>query len=114
MEYKIDATGKKLGRIASQAALLLTGKNKADFQRHILPKSRVMIENASKMSLDPEKFSAKIYKRFSGYPGGLKHVTTEKIISKKGYGEILRIAIKRMVPSNRLRDKIMKNLSVKE
>ena len=49
MEYKIDATGKRLGRIASQAALLLTGKNKVDFQRHILPKSQVTIENASKM-----------------------------------------------------------------
>lgn len=114
MEYKIDATGKRLGRIASQAALLLTGKNKVDFQRHILPKSQVTIENASKMFLDPKKFSAKMYKRFSGYPGGLKYITTEKIISKKGYGEILRIAIKRMIPSNRLRDKIMKNLTVKE
>lgn len=114
MEYKIDASGKKLGRIASQAALLLMGKNKADFQRHVLPKSRVTIENASKMSLDPKKFSAKTYKRFSGYPGGLKHIAAEKIISKKGHGEILKIAIKRMVPSNRLRDKIMKNLTVKE
>lgn len=114
MEHKIDASGKSLGRVASLAAVLLMGKDKADFQRHILPKSKVVVENASKMSLDPKKFSVKTYKRFSGYPGGLKHVAAEKIISKKGYGEILKIAIKRMVPANRLRDKIMKNLTVKE
>ncbi len=114
MEHKIDATGKSLGRVASQAAVLLMGKNKADYQRHVMPKSKVLIENASKISLPQKKFSVKTYKRFSGYPGGLKHVALEKIVAKKGYGEILKIAIKRMVPANRLRDKIMKNLTVKE
>lgn len=114
MEHKIDATGKALGRIASRAAVLLMGKDRADYERNVLPKNRVLIENASKMSLDQKKFSVKTYKRFSGYPGGLKYVAAEKIISKKGYGEILKIAVKRMIPANRLRDKIMKNLTVKE
>ncbi len=113
MEYKIDATGKSLGRIASQAAVLLMGKNKADFQRHIVSKAKVTVENASKMSW-PEKLSEKIYKRYSGYPGGLKKISAGKIASQKGRGEMIKIAVKRMVPQNRLRDRIMKNLTVKE
>jgi len=114
MEHTIDAQGKKLGRIASAAASILMGKNRADFARNIIPEVKVKIENAGKISITNRKMGDKIYKSYSGYPGGLKETSMKKVVSDKGMREALKIAIKGMLPKNKLRDRMMKNLIIKE
>ena len=69
MEYQIDAQGKKLGRIASEAATVLMGKNRTDFARNVIPEVKVKIINSSKISTTNKKMDQKIYKNYSGYPG---------------------------------------------
>jgi large subunit ribosomal protein L13 len=114
MNYDIDAQGKKLGRIASEAASVLMGKNRVDFVRNAIPNVKVKIANAGKISITNKKMSNKIYKNYSGYPGGLKERTMKKVVSDKGMKEVLRIAIKGMLPKNKLRDRMMKNLIINE
>lgn len=114
MEHKIDATNKSIGRVASEAAQFLMGKNSTSYARNIAPKVKVEIENASKMKILPSKREQKTYKRFSGYPGGLKETSMEKMIEKKGYAPLLEHAVHGMLPGNRLRDKMMKNLKITE
>ncbi|MFA5831156.1 MAG: 50S ribosomal protein L13 [Candidatus Paceibacterota bacterium] len=110
--YTIDAEGKKLGRIASDAARHLIGKTTPAFQRNAIKGEKVRIINASKVHLEPKKLTDKVYKRYSGYPGGQKERRMEEVIAIKGYKEIFVKAIHGMVPSNRLRAQIMKNLEV--
>jgi large subunit ribosomal protein L13 len=112
--YQIDAEGKALGRVASMAAVALRGKNLPTFERHILPKVEVTIINASKLSITTAKRKNHMRKRYSGYPGGLKEVSWQELITKKGYAEPLRLAIKGMLPSNRLRPHLMKQLQITE
>lgn len=112
--YEINAEGKALGRVASMAALALRGKNQPTFQRHILPKVEVKIVNASKLAISTAKRQNHMRKRYSGYPGGLKEISWQELITKKGYAEPLRLAIKGMLPANRLRPEIMKNLHITE
>ena len=114
MEYKIDAQGKKLGRIASEAASVLMGKNRADFVRNAIPDVKVKISNAGKISVTLKKMENKVYKSYSGYPGGLKERSMKKVVSDKGMKEALRIAVKGMLPRNKLRDRMMKNLIIAE
>lgn len=114
MKYEIDATAKKLGRIASEAASILMGKNRTDFARNITPDVEVVISNTSKLSTTNKKMENKIYKNYSGYPGGLKETTMKKVVADKGMKEALRIAIKGMLPKNKLRDRMMKNLTITE
>ncbi|GMQ94972.1 MAG: 50S ribosomal protein L13 [Patescibacteria group bacterium] len=115
MEHKIDATDRPIGRVATEAAIVLRGKNTVQFQRNIAPSVKVEIVNASKATgFNPKKMQEKTYKRFSGYPGGLKIITMERIIEKKGYGEVFRKAVYGMLPANKLRKIMMKNLTVAE
>ena len=113
MEYTIDATEKKLGRVASEAAILLMGKNSTDFKRNEVAKVKVNITNADKLDLTKKKLDTKEYKRYSGYPGGLKIRKMSQVIDKKGYGEVIEKSVYGMLPANRLRAKIMKNLIIK-
>ncbi len=114
MEYKIDAENKKIGRISSEIATILMGKNTPDFEKHKIAGNTVVVSNASKLSIDPKKLEEKEYERYSGYPGGLKFDTLSKLIEKKGYGEVLRNAVHGMLPANKLRAKLMKNLIINE
>ena len=114
MEHVIDAQNKKLGRLASEAASILMGKNRADFVRNAIPDVKVKILNAGKISVTNKKMDAKVYKNYSGYPGGLKERTMKKVASDKGMKEVLRIAIKGMLPKNKLRDRMMQNLTIIE
>ncbi len=114
MKHTIDAAGKKLGRVASQAAIHLLGKDQVNFVRNRAVGGNVEIINASKIDVSEKKLSQKQYDRYSGYPGGLKSPTMRDVIAKKGYKEIFTLAIYGMLPSNKLRAKIMKNLSIKE
>lgn len=112
MDYQIDAQGKKLGRIASEAASLLMGKNRTDFVRNTAPEVKVKIVNAGKLSVTNKKMEQKTYKNYSGFPGGLKERTMKKVVFDKGMKEAMRIAIRGMLPKNKLRDRMMKNLII--
>lgn len=112
MNYEIDAQGKKLGRIASQAAALLMGKNRTDFVRNAIPEVKVKVINAAKLDVTNKKMEAKSYKYYSGYPGGLRTPSMKKVVADKGMKEALSIAIKGMLPKNKLRDRMMKNLII--
>lgn len=114
MKYKIDATNRKLGRVASEAAVFLLGKNRTDFAKNTVAQVAVEIVNASKADISEKKLTEKKYTRYSGYPGGLRAPSMRNVVEKKGYAEIFTLAVYGMIPSNKLRAKIMKNLSVKE
>lgn len=110
--YKIDAQGKAIGRVATEAASVLMGKTSPSFQKHLVADIKVVIENASKAKIDPRKLGAVREKLFSGYPGGLKERTLAHMIEKKGFGEVFIHAIGKMIPRNRLHNDRMKHLTV--
>ncbi len=114
MEYTLDAQGKSMGRIATEAAMKLMGKNAPTYKPNVAPEVSVRIVNASKANISEKKKGEKTYERYSGYPGGLKSSTMEEVIAKKGYGEVFRMAVKGMLPKNKLQAVMMKNLTVEE
>ncbi len=114
MKYTLDAENKAVGRVATEAAVLLMGKNMPNFQRNVAPEVTVTITNTSKAKIDPKKRGQKTYSRYSGYPGGLKQPTMDDLIAKKGYGEVFREAVSGMLPKNKLRTIMLKNLKVTE
>jgi len=114
MKYTIDATGKKLGRVATEAATLLMGKNTPTYARHEESGNTVEIVNAGGLSITPKKMTDTTYTRYSGYPGGLKISRMEQVVEKKGKSELVRIAVKGMLPKNKLQARMMKNLTISE
>lgn len=112
MELIIDAQGKRLGTVASEAAHKLMGKHEPTFSKHAPVAHQVKIVNASKLSLTEKKPKQKTYQRYSGYPGGLKSLTMNQIIEKKGHAEVLRLAVYGMLPRNRQRPLAMKRLTI--
>ncbi len=113
-KHTIDAKGKKLGRIATEAATYLMGKNDADFVRNKVMGAEVHITNASLADISEKKLSEKIYKRYSGFASGLKKTPMNRKIEEKGYSEIFRIAVKGMLPKNRLQAEMLKRLTISE
>ncbi len=114
MKYTLDAQDKKVGRIASEAAKILLGKDQPTFARNTLSENTVEIINASKVNLSEKKVAAKAYKFFSGFAGGLREEGMARTIEKKGIGEVFRIAIYGMLPKNKLRSKMIQNVTIKE
>ncbi len=112
-EYTFDAAGQSLGRMASGIAMILRGKNEPTFQPNVVPNVKVIINNASQVSLNQSQLD-KEYKRYSGYPGGLRHESREHMIDRKGYREVFEKAVYGMLPNNRLRALMMKNLVINE
>lgn len=113
----IDAQGKSIGRVATEAAMSLMGKDRADFEAHIIQSEGVHITNASKVIIDQKKLtgkSKKVYKRYTGYPGGLREEPMTKVIAKHGYGEIFKKAIRGMLPSNKHRPELLKKIEITE
>lgn len=113
-QHIIDAHGKRLGRVASEVATLLMGKNRADAARHTTAPVSVTVEHVSTLLLTEKKRNGKEYTRYTGYPGGLRTISMQKLIDKKGYTEVFRKAVYGMLPNNRLRAKRMKNLTIHE
>jgi large subunit ribosomal protein L13 len=112
--HTIDAAGKKLGRISTQAAMILMGKHSTAHQKHLVADVEVVIENAGKLSLNPKNLEDKKYLRYSLYPGGLKSETRAHVIEKKGIAEVVKRAVYGMLPANKLRPLRMKRLKIKE
>jgi large subunit ribosomal protein L13 len=113
----IDAQGKTLGRVATEAAMALMGKDRVDFEPHIIQTEGVHITNASKIVIDEKKLSGKSkkqYSRYTGYPGGLKFESITKVIEKHGYGEIFKKAIRGMLPNNKHRAQLLKKIEITE
>jgi large subunit ribosomal protein L13 len=113
-EYIIDARGKRLGRVATEAASVLIGKHDVAMTRNKITPVQVVIQNVKKLRIDEKKRSDKTYDRYSGYPDGRKVLSMEKVIEQKGYTEIVRKAVYGMLPSNRLRAPRMKQLTIHE
>ena len=113
MKYTIDAQGKKLGRVASQAALFLRGKGTASYTPNKLPDVEVEICNASKISITEKKVAQTVYLRYSGFPGGLRDTTLAEFVGKKGHGELLRKVVLGMLPRNRQRSWLIRRLTVR-
>lgn len=114
MEHTIDAKGKSLGRVASEAATILLGKTTADVKKNAVADVTVRVQNASGLVISDKKKVQMTYHSHSGYPGSDRADMLKDIIIKKGYGEAVRRAVKGMLPGNTLRDKRMKNLIVEE
>lgn len=109
--YVIDAEGKTLGRLATEAASILRGKRKPIFTPHVDTGDYVIIINAEKVEVTGKKRQEKIYKHHTGYPGGLREVTFEKLQAKKPE-EIIRHAVKGMMPKGKLGRQMYKKLKV--
>ncbi len=114
MKYTLDAQNKKVGRVATEAAVFLMGKNNPDFARNKIPSVTVEIINSSKAIIDDKKKEQKTFARYSGYPGGLRKPNITETIKKKGYSEVFKEAVWGMLPKNKLRDRMMNNLNIKE
>lgn len=112
--HKIDAKEKRIGRIATEAAQFLMGKNTVTYVRNQIPDITVSIENASKMEIAASKREKNKYIHYTGWPGGLRTKSMDQIILKKGYSELLRKAVYGMLPNNKLRPRMMKNLNITE
>ena len=113
-EHNIDAAGKTLGRVASEAAKALMGKMRADYTPHKNSGVKVIITNAGKLYTREKKRTAKIYTNYSGYPGGLKRESWASLSARKGNGEAIRRAVRRMLPRNTMLVARIKNLSITE
>jgi large subunit ribosomal protein L13 len=110
----IDASGQSIGRIASRVAHVLLGKDQTDFAKNKTAPVQVVVQNMRRAVITGAKRTDKTLKRYSGYPGGLKTPSLDVVIAKKGHGEVLKKAVERMLPRNRLRTLRMKNLTINE
>ncbi|TYO99550.1 LSU ribosomal protein L13P [Geothermobacter ehrlichii] len=109
--YVVDLEGKVLGRAAAQIARILRGKHKPIYTPHVDTGDFVIVLNADKVRLTGNKLAAKTYYRHSGYPGGLKEITAEKLLEKKPE-ELIKKAVKGMLPKNRLGRQMFRKLKV--
>jgi large subunit ribosomal protein L13 len=109
--YLVNAKGKVLGRMASELAKILRGKKKSTYTPHLDTGDFVVVVNAEKVVLTGKKMKDKIYYRHTGYPGGIREMSAEKLLAKKPT-EMIRIAVKGMLPKNSLGRQMLRKLKV--
>ncbi len=109
--YLIDAENQILGRLAVKAALLLSGKRKINYTSNVDNGDFVVIVNATKIAVTGDKLKAKTYTSFSGYPGGLKIKTLERVLKTRPT-EVIRHAVKGMLPKNKLGSRMITRLKI--
>ena len=107
----IDATDLALGRLSSRIALILRGKNKPGFTPNVDCGDNVIVINAEKVALKGKKMTNRVYTRYTGDPGGQRFTTPREILAKRP-AELIRRAVKGMLPKTRLGDKQLGNLHV--
>ena len=112
MVFELDATNQTLGRLASKIAIILRGKNLATYEPSKLPKSQVVLKNINKIQFTGLKFQDKKYYHYSGYHSGIK-ATKLSELWKMRPEYVIRKTVYNMLPKNKLRDKIIKNLNFK-
>ena len=108
----VDAAELPLGRTASIVATLVRGKHKTNFTPHVDCGDNVVVINAEKVSLSGDKWSQKQYISHTGYPGGIKETNPEKMKAKEKSSDIIKLAIKRMIPSGPLGKKQLSNCKI--
>jgi len=113
MQHVIDATNQKLGRLASQIALILQGKLNANYERRLAGEDRVVVKNASKIAVTGRKATQKIYYRHTGYMGHLKAAKYADVLAKTPE-KILWYAVFNMLPKNDLRQKRLNKLVIEK
>ena len=109
--FLVDAENRVLGRLATQIAIRLRGKHKPVFTPHVDTGDFVVVINAEKITLTGSKLDKKVYYRHSGYIGGLKKITARRLLEEKPE-EVLRLAVKRMLPKNSLGRRQLKKLKI--
>ncbi len=109
--HLIDAEGKTLGRLASEIARLLRGKNKPQYTPHVDVGDFVVVVNAEKIAVTGKKAEQKVYRRYTGYPGGLRELSYEDMAERKPT-EILRKAVYGMMPKTRLGRQQLRKLKI--
>ncbi len=109
--YLIDAKGEVLGRLATRIAVLLMGKHRPNYTPHIDAGDHVVVINAAEIKVTGKKYEEKLYRRHSFYPGGLKTLTYRQVVERFPTRP-LELAVKRMLPKNRLQDRRMRRLHI--
>jgi large subunit ribosomal protein L13 len=109
--YVVDADGKTLGRLATQIADTLRGKRKPEYTPHVDTGDFVVVVNADKVRVTGDKRNAKLYHRHSGYPGGLRTRTLGEMLERRPE-EVIRLAVRGMLPRNRLARQQLRKLKV--
>lgn len=109
--YLIDAENQILGRLAVKAALLLSGKRKVDYTSNVDNGDFVVIVNSEKVAVTGDKLQAKTYTSFSGYPGGFKIKTLERVLKTRPT-EVIRHAVRGMLPKNKLGSRMITRLKI--
>ena len=109
--FEIDASGAVVGRLATVVSKILRGKNKTTFTPHMDHGDFVVVKNVDQIKFTGKKFQKKIYYRHTGYPGGIKETTPEKLSVNKP-GEALKLAVKRMLPGGALAKKQLTKLKI--
>lgn len=112
VEYTVDAKGRTLGRVATEAASALLGKKSVHFVKNKVLPVKVTIINASKVSIPEKRIAEKAYTRYTGYPGGLRHFTMADVKNKKGIAAVIEKIVDGMLPRNKLRKERMKRLII--
>jgi len=112
-EYVIDATNKRLGRVATEVASVLLGKHSTHVTRHTVEPITVTVTNAKLLDIS-EKRSKDEFQSYSGYPGGRRVETLAHLANRLGYGEVVRRVVSGMIPKNKLHTPRMHNLKVTE
>jgi large subunit ribosomal protein L13 len=113
MDYNIDAKNKKLGRLASEIAVILQGKKHASYEPRLRGEDRVFVKNAGSLVVTGGKETKMIYYKHTGYMGHLREKTFEQMFAKSP-AQVLRKAIENMLPRNFLRDKRLKMLKIEK
>ena len=109
--YIADAKGQTLGRLATKIATILRGKHKPIFTPHLDTGDGVIVINASQVKVTGRKLKQKVYRRYSGYPGGQREVTLEVLLAKKPT-TVIQLAVSRMLPGGSLGADLVKKLRV--
>ncbi len=109
--YLVNAEGKVLGRLSTGLVRVLKGKNKPTYTPHMDTGDFVVVINAGKVTLTGKKMKDKVYYHHTGYPGGIKEMNAEKLLAKKPT-EMIRIAVKGMLPKNSLGRQMLRKLKI--
>ncbi|MBI4981838.1 MAG: 50S ribosomal protein L13 [Candidatus Omnitrophica bacterium] len=109
--YLVDAKDKVLGRVATKVASVLRGKHKVIFTPHLDTGDGVVVINAAQIKVTGRKLKQKVYRRYSGYPGGLREVTLENMLAKKP-ATVFMLAVRRMLPGGPLGRDLIKKLKI--
>ncbi len=110
--YTVDASGRTLGRVASEVASALLGKKSVNYVRNFVLPVEVTVTNVSKISMSERRIAGKSYVRYTGHPGGLRTTSLATLMDKKGMEEVVRKTVDGMIPRNKLRKDRMKRLTI--